>query len=69
MVEGLLPLEGGLDGDREVVLQLLLADELRQAPGAEGRVEGFLVLLEVPGYYAFFSRRRGTPFPKICAIR
>ena len=42
VVQGLLPLPGGLDEDRQVLLRLLLADVLRQGLGAQGAFLGVL---------------------------
>jgi hypothetical protein len=62
VVEGLVTLEGRLDGDAQVVFELLLADELVQPPRAQSGVEGLIiVLLEVAGYDAFFSLRGRAP--------
>jgi hypothetical protein len=60
MVERLVAVLGGVDGDAEVVLELGLSDELVEAPGAEGDVKGLFVVLELRGGDSL-SRRAGTP--------
>ena len=57
VVERLAALLGGVDGDAEVVLELLLADELVEAPGAKGDVDRLLFVLRLAGDDALLSRR------------
>jgi hypothetical protein len=60
VVQRLVALERGLDGDPEVILQLLLADELIEAPGTKSRVQGIVVVrLDFAGDDAVFGRRNG----------
>jgi hypothetical protein len=61
VVERLFALAGSLNGDAEVVLQLLLADELSQAPGPKRRVQGLVFVLDVRGDDTFFSGRDIAP--------
>jgi hypothetical protein len=56
VVERLVALLGGVDGDAEVVLQLLLADELIEASRAQGNVN-LVVVLRLAGDDALLSRR------------
>ena len=58
---------GGVDGDAEVVFELLLADELVDAPGAQGGLQGVFVVLDVAGDDAI-GRRVGV-LSNTCAIR
>jgi hypothetical protein len=58
VVEGFLALLGRLDGDREVVLQFVLADELREAPGTERIVQRLVFVADVRGDYSFISAQR-----------
>jgi hypothetical protein len=57
VVQRLAALLGGGDGDLQVVLQLLLANELAQPPGAQRRVQGLFVFLRFAGDDAFRGRR------------
>jgi hypothetical protein len=59
VVERLAPAARRIDGDAQVVLQLLLADELGQAARAERRVQGLVVVLDMPRGDAL--RRRKLP--------
>jgi hypothetical protein len=56
VVEWFVAVLGGVDGDAEVVLELGLPDELIEATGPEGDVEGLFVVLELRGGDAL-SRR------------
>jgi hypothetical protein len=47
VVERLAALFGSVHGDAEVVLELLLTDELIEAPGAEGDVDVLLFVLRL----------------------
>ncbi len=49
VVQRLVALLGGVDGDAEVILQLRLADELVEAPRAQRDVDLFVVLLRLAG--------------------
>ena len=40
MVQGLAAVLGGLDGDLQIALELVLADVLGQRPGADGQISG-----------------------------
>jgi hypothetical protein len=57
VVERLAALLGGVDGDAEIVLELLLADELIEATRAEGKVDRLVVVLRLAGDDALLSRR------------
>jgi hypothetical protein len=57
---------GGVDGDAQVVLQLLLADELIELAGPEREVQRLFVFDGVAGDDALGSRGCG-PFPNACA--
>jgi hypothetical protein len=57
VVERLAALFGGVDGDAEVVLELLLADELIEATGTEGYIDFLFFVLRLAGDDALFSRR------------
>jgi len=62
VVERFFALGGGLDGDAEVVLELLLADELIEATRPKSRVQSFVfVFLDFSGDDAVFSGRRTSP--------
>ena len=56
MVERLFALLGGVDGDAEVFLELLLADELVEPARAEGGVLGVFLTLRCAGCDALGSR-------------
>ncbi len=59
VIEGFFAFGGGLDGDVEVVFELLLADELSEATRPERSVQRFVfVLLDFAGDDAVFSGRR-----------
>jgi hypothetical protein len=60
VVQGLVAVFRRIDGDAEVVLELLLPDELVEAPGTQGDVEFFFVILELAGGNAL-GRRAGAP--------
>jgi hypothetical protein len=62
VVEGLVSVLRGIDGDAEVVLELGLSDELIEATRPEGDVELFFVVLELAGRDAL-SGRCGAPGP------
>ena len=47
---------GGVYGDAEVVLELLLADELIEAPGAKGDVDCLFFVLRLAGDDALGGR-------------
>jgi hypothetical protein len=49
VVQRLLALLGRVHADTEVILQLLLADELIEAAGAQGDVDRFVVVLRLAG--------------------
>jgi hypothetical protein len=49
VVEGLAAAVGGLNGDAEVLFELVLANELGQATGTQGGVERFFVVLRLGG--------------------
>ena len=62
VVERFFAFGGGLDGDAEVVLELLLADELIKATRPKGRVQRFVfVFLDLAVGDAVFSGRRTPP--------
>jgi hypothetical protein len=61
VVERLVALFGGIDGDAEVVFELVLADELIEAPGPEGNVDCLFVVLRLAGDDALLSRRSVPP--------
>ena len=69
VVERLAALLGGVDGDAEVVLELLLADELIEAPGAEGDVDRLFFVLRLAGDDALLSRRWRAPLEYLCYCR
>jgi len=56
VVERFVALLGGVDGDAEVVLELLLADELVEAPGPERYFEGLVFVLDLAGSDALGRR-------------
>ena len=60
VVEGLVALAGGVDGDAEVVLELGLADEFVEAPGPQRRVQRLIIVLHLAGSDAL-GRRRAAP--------
>jgi hypothetical protein len=60
VVEGLVAVLGGVDGDAEVVLELGLPDELIETTRPEGDVESLFVVLELRGSDAL-GRRAGAP--------
>jgi hypothetical protein len=57
VIERFVSLLGGVDGDAEIVLQLLLADELIEASRAQGDVDRLIVVLRLTGDDAFLGRR------------
>jgi hypothetical protein len=57
VVQRLVALLRGLDGDAQVVLQPLLADELAQLSGPEGSIERLFVVLRLAGDDALVSGR------------
>jgi hypothetical protein len=56
VVERFVALLGGVDGDAEVVLELLLADELVEAPGPEGYIDFLFFVLRLAGDDALGGR-------------
>jgi len=56
VVQRLVALFGGIDGDAEIVLQLRLADELLEAPRPQRDVDRLVVVLRLAGDDAL-SRR------------
>jgi hypothetical protein len=56
VVERFVALLGGVDGDAEVVLELLLADELIEPAGPQGDVD-LVVVLRLAGDDALLSGR------------
>lgn len=60
VVEGLLALEGGLDGNLQVVFQLVLTDELGKAPRAQRIVQGLVVVTNLGGDQALFGAQAGA---------
>ena len=52
MVERLVALEGGLDGDIEVGLEGVLSDVVPEPAGAQAGVEVLIVFLDGSRYYA-----------------
>ena len=65
VVQRLLPLLRGGDGDAQVILDLLLADELLDPPGAQSRVQGQVVFLELAGDDPLGSRD-AAPIECLC---
>jgi len=66
VIERLFAPGGGLDGDAEVVLELVLADELTEAARPKGRVQRFVFgFLDFSGGDAVFSGRRTSPVLRI----
>ena len=57
VVQGLVPLLGGGDGDAQVVLDLLLAHVVGQVPGTEGGLEGYVFLMGLSRKDAFGHSR------------
>jgi len=58
VVERFVALLGGVDGDAEVVLELLLADELVEAPGPESSFQRLVFVLDLAGSDALGRRCR-----------
>ncbi len=66
VVQGLFALLRGLDGDGEVVLELLLPYELGEPPRTQSGVEGIVfVIPEIGGENAFFSAQRRTSWLRV----
>jgi hypothetical protein len=60
VVERLVAVLGRVDGNAQVVLKLLLADELVKPPGAQRDIQLLFVVLELAGGDAL-GRRTGAP--------
>jgi hypothetical protein len=58
VIERLVALLGGVDGDAEVVFELLLADELFEAPGTKSDLDRLVIILRLAGDYALSCRGR-----------
>jgi hypothetical protein len=58
VVERFAALLGGVDGDAEVVLELLLADELVEAPGAKCGFQRLVFVLDFAGSDALLGGRQ-----------
>ena len=56
VVQRLVALLGGIDADPKVVLELLLADELIETPGAKGDVDCLFFVLRLAGDDALGGR-------------
>jgi hypothetical protein len=66
VVERLLALEGSLDRDPQVLLELVLADKLAQSPGTKSGVLGVLLVLYVARDDAFFGCREAPLSEYVC---
>jgi len=66
VVEWFVALLGGIDGDAEVVLELLLADELIEPPWPERDVDRLVVVPRLAGDNALLSRRSPASVECLC---
>ena len=69
VVERFFSLFGGVYGDAEVVLELLLADELIEPPGPQRELDSLIVVPRLAGDDPLLSRRSPVSLECLCYCR
>jgi hypothetical protein len=69
VVERFIALLGGVDGDAEVVFELLLADEFIEPPGPQRDVDLLVVIPRLAGDNALLCRRSPASVECLCYCR